>query len=181
VSRVDTADKLNFRQPGGGLLHVGSGKLLFQGTGTGSCGYFSLARVQVEGLMSLLRNRLVINLLISFMTPKSALLGRLLRSDMMVTRQLPFSASALVRRSLLGTWRAQKSLGITARLYSTARLQGLDASQLSITKTTTPKELVPPEELIFGHTFTDHMLSCEWTASQGTKLEIMVFTLLRPI
>ncbi|KAL8748596.1 MAG: hypothetical protein Q9184_007196 [Pyrenodesmia sp. 2 TL-2023] len=38
---------------------------------------------------------------------------------------------------------------------------------LSIIKTTTPKELVPPEELVFGRTFTDHMLSIEWTASEG--------------
>ncbi|KAI9819887.1 MAG: Mitochondrial branched-chain amino acid (BCAA) aminotransferase [Pycnora praestabilis] len=30
-----------------------------------------------------------------------------------------------------------------------------------MTKTTTPKELVPPEELVFGRTFT------EWTASEG--------------
>jgi branched-chain amino acid aminotransferase len=91
----------------------------------------------------------------------------------MATHQLAFTASALGRRSLLGACRAQKSLGLTARLYSTAKLQGLDASQLSIAKTTTPKELTPPEELIFGHAFTDHMLSCEWTASQGKALYLL--------
>jgi branched-chain amino acid aminotransferase len=91
----------------------------------------------------------------------------------MATRQLPFTASALARRSLLGAWRTQKSLGITPRLYSSAKLQGLDASQLSIMKTTTPKELRPPEELVFGHTFTDHMLSCEWTASRGKEFDLL--------
>ncbi|KAI9738901.1 MAG: hypothetical protein M1818_005214 [Claussenomyces sp. TS43310] len=53
------------------------------------------------------------------------------------------------------------------RFYSTARLSGLDESQLSITKTSTPKELTPPEQLVFGRQFTDHMLTAEWTASQG--------------
>ncbi|KAK4915806.1 hypothetical protein LTR28_013503 [Elasticomyces elasticus] len=47
------------------------------------------------------------------------------------------------------------------------RLQAIDPSQLSISKTTTPKDLVPNEELVFGRTFTDHMLSLEWTASEG--------------
>lgn len=36
-----------------------------------------------------------------------------------------------------------------------------------MTTTTTPKDLLPPEELVFGRTFTDHMLSIEWTASEG--------------
>ena len=63
------------------------------------------------------------------------------------------------------------------------KLQDIDPSKLSITKTTTPKQLVPPAELVFGRTFTgilfiltphftlltvtDHMLSLEWTASEG--------------
>ncbi len=89
--------------------------------------------------------------------------------DTMATRQLASSASVLARRSLLGAWRTPKQLGIIARLYSASKLHELDASQLSITRTSTPKELKPPEELVFGHNFTDHMLSCEWTASQGRK------------
>jgi branched-chain amino acid aminotransferase len=36
-----------------------------------------------------------------------------------------------------------------------------------VTKTTTPKPITPNEELIFGRTFTDHMLSLEWTAADG--------------
>lgn len=37
---------------------------------------------------------------------------------------------------------------------SIARLPGIDPSKLSITKSTTPKELLPPQELVFGRTFT---------------------------
>ncbi|EME87170.1 uncharacterized protein MYCFIDRAFT_53873 [Pseudocercospora fijiensis CIRAD86] len=47
------------------------------------------------------------------------------------------------------------------------RLSKVDAGALSITKTTTPKPITPNEELIFGRTFTDHMLSLEWTAADG--------------
>ncbi|KAI9839883.1 MAG: Mitochondrial branched-chain amino acid (BCAA) aminotransferase [Sarea resinae] len=60
------------------------------------------------------------------------------------------------------------------RLYSVqvdspaqSQLPGIDSSKLSIAKTTTPSELSPPEQLVFGRTFTDHMLSIEWTASEG--------------
>jgi branched-chain amino acid aminotransferase len=42
---------------------------------------------------------------------------------------------------------------------SIKKLPGLDSSKLSVTATITPKELVPPEELIFGRTFTGRALS----------------------
>ncbi|TKA81437.1 Branched-chain-amino-acid aminotransferase, mitochondrial [Cryomyces minteri] len=61
------------------------------------------------------------------------------------------------------TWTAR----FTALPKDIQQLQKIDPSKLSISKTTTPKELTPPEELVFGRTFTDHMLSLEWTASQG--------------
>lgn len=77
--------------------------------------------------------------------------------DMMLRRLLPRAVSA-------------------QRFYSTPSLAAIDASKLQITKSTTPKELTPPEDLVFGRSFTDHMLSCEWTASsgmfeQGTKVK----------
>lgn len=50
---------------------------------------------------------------------------------------------------------------------SDPRLSTIDASQLTITTTTTPKEITPHSELVFGRAFTDHMLSLEWTASDG--------------
>ncbi|EGW31246.1 branched chain amino acid aminotransferase [Spathaspora passalidarum NRRL Y-27907] len=43
----------------------------------------------------------------------------------------------------------------------------LDASKLTITKTTTPKELLPKEKLVFGKSFTDHILEVEWTKEKG--------------
>ncbi|RHZ73433.1 branched-chain-amino-acid transaminase bat2 [Aspergillus turcosus] len=48
-----------------------------------------------------------------------------------------------------------------------SQLAGLDPSKLTITKTTTPKELLPPKDLVFGKTFTDHMLCIEWSAANG--------------
>ena len=45
--------------------------------------------------------------------------------------------------------------------------QGLDASKLVFTKTTTPKQKLPNDELVFGKTFTDHMLEVEWTQADG--------------
>ncbi|KAF7162754.1 hypothetical protein CNMCM5623_007923 [Aspergillus felis] len=48
-----------------------------------------------------------------------------------------------------------------------SQLAGLDPSKLTITKTTTPKELQAPKDLVFGKSFTDHMLSIEWSAANG--------------
>lgn len=47
------------------------------------------------------------------------------------------------------------------------RLRAVDTSALTITKTTSPKPITPSEELIFGRSFTDHMMSLEWTATDG--------------
>lgn len=44
---------------------------------------------------------------------------------------------------------------------------GLDASKLEITKTSTPKTKLPNDQLVFGKSFTDHMLEVEWTAEDG--------------
>lgn len=86
----------------------------------------------------------------------------------------------------------QRNFSVTATAAS--KLAGLDPSKLTVTKTTTPKELKPPQELVFGKTFTgksatfplrclqaiqllictlfsflDHMLSIEWTAQDGWR------------
>ncbi|KAJ2158910.1 branched-chain-amino-acid transaminase bat2 [Coemansia sp. RSA 552] len=47
------------------------------------------------------------------------------------------------------------------------RLPGIQASQLQKTLAASPKPLVPNKDLIFGHTFTDHMLTIPWTAHDG--------------
>ncbi|CCC72203.1 hypothetical protein NCAS_0J02240 [Naumovozyma castellii] len=43
----------------------------------------------------------------------------------------------------------------------------LDASRLEITPVATPSKLRPNDELVFGKTFTDHMLTIEWTSTEG--------------
>ncbi|KAF3916192.1 hypothetical protein AA313_de0207137 [Arthrobotrys entomopaga] len=54
-----------------------------------------------------------------------------------------------------------------ARPYSAKGTQDIDPSALTIEKTTSPKPLLEAKDLIFGRTFTDHMLSVEWTAQDG--------------
>lgn len=79
-------------------------------------------------------------------------------------------------------WQRKFSASVTAA----SQLTALDASKLTVTTTTTPKELTPNKDLVFGKTFTgmntnsdlamriadldfilDHMLSIEWTATDG--------------
>jgi hypothetical protein len=46
-------------------------------------------------------------------------------------------------------------------------LRPLLVSNLERHLTENPRPLTPKEELIFGHTFSDHMLLAEWTAETG--------------
>lgn len=50
--------------------------------------------------------------------------------------------------------RSQRPYSIHADASVGTKIQDIDPTKLSITKTTTPKDLLPPEELIFGHSFT---------------------------
>ncbi|KIW10409.1 branched-chain amino acid aminotransferase [Exophiala spinifera] len=61
--------------------------------------------------------------------------------------------------------RRPEALALDDDLHS--KLPGIDPSKVEITNTITPKALVANQDLVFGRTFTDHMLSIEWTASQG--------------
>ncbi|CAL5874180.1 uncharacterized protein PFLUO_LOCUS8468 [Penicillium psychrofluorescens] len=72
----------------------------------------------------------------------------------------------IVPRQTLSTRLWQRSFTATAMAPS-QQLPDLDASKLTVTKTSTPKELQKPQDLVFGKTFTDHMLTVEWTASDG--------------
>lgn len=65
------------------------------------------------------------------------------------------------------TTTARNSAELRAPDSDDPRLSKIDTSQLEIKKTTTPKEITPMEELVFGRAFTDHMLSLEWTAKTG--------------
>ncbi|BFZ57628.1 branched-chain-amino-acid transaminase bat2 [Savitreella phatthalungensis] len=46
-------------------------------------------------------------------------------------------------------------------------LASLSSANLSVTPTDTPKPKQDKSKLVFGHTFTDHMLAVEWTAQEG--------------
>ncbi|BGP34074.1 branched-chain-amino-acid transaminase bat2 [Rhodotorula toruloides] len=43
----------------------------------------------------------------------------------------------------------------------------IDPSQLVIEKTTSPKTIPPASQLVFGRTFTDHMLCIPWNSQKG--------------
>lgn len=60
-----------------------------------------------------------------------------------------------------------RSLARHANRPSLLRPMLLDASKLQIEKTTTPKPKLPNDQLVFGKTFTDHMLEVEWTKENG--------------
>ena len=47
------------------------------------------------------------------------------------------------------------------------KLSSIDLGTLEISETSDPKDLTPSHQLVFGATFTDHMLSLEWTAKEG--------------
>ncbi|PKS11552.1 hypothetical protein jhhlp_003317 [Lomentospora prolificans] len=73
------------------------------------------------------------------------------------------SAALLAKRSPALSWQA-------SRLYSSAgptSFLPVDTSKLTIEKTQKPSALKKPEELVFGRTFTDHMLTIEWTKEGG--------------
>jgi len=52
------------------------------------------------------------------------------------------------------TWQASRTYSIKAEAASATQLHALDASKVTIQKSTTPKELLAPNELVFGRTFT---------------------------
>lgn len=56
-----------------------------------------------------------------------------------------------------------------SRNFGLARrsIASLDASKLKVTKKTPPSQPRPNDELVFGQTFTDHMLTIEWTKEKG--------------
>ncbi|KAJ3571349.1 hypothetical protein NP233_g3808 [Leucocoprinus birnbaumii] len=46
-------------------------------------------------------------------------------------------------------------------------LPDIDPSKLEIRRTTSPKSIPLSKDLVFGHTFTDHMLMVPWSAKSG--------------
>jgi len=54
-----------------------------------------------------------------------------------------------------------------ACVRSLSALPGIDPTNIRVTKTTTPREKVAKEKLVFGQTFTDHMLTVDWHQDRG--------------
>ena len=50
--------------------------------------------------------------------------------------------------------RTRRTYSIHADASVGTKIQDIDPTKLSITKTTNPKDLLPPEELIFGRNFS---------------------------
>lgn len=73
---------------------------------------------------------------------------------------------SLSQRCLLAQ-QSRRPYSIAAPDATDPKLRNIDLSKLQITKTSTPKEIMSNEDLVFGRFFTDHMLSLEWTASNG--------------
>ncbi|ORX57563.1 branched-chain amino acid aminotransferase II [Hesseltinella vesiculosa] len=65
-------------------------------------------------------------------------------------------SSRLLRRSFIAS----------AKRYNSS-IAGLDASKVKVTKSDILKPLVANKDLVFGHTFTDHMISADWNEKEG--------------
>ncbi|KAF8454676.1 aminotransferase [Kalaharituber pfeilii] len=72
----------------------------------------------------------------------------------------------VILREAIVEW-AAATMSASEILHVAKPLADLDPSKLQITKTISPKPLLKPEKLVFGRTFTDHMLTAEWTAADG--------------
>ncbi|PSR97396.1 aminotransferase [Coniella lustricola] len=62
---------------------------------------------------------------------------------------------------------ARRCYSIKPEAASTSIPQDVDASKLVVETTKAPSQRRPNEELIFGQTFTDHMLTIEWNKNTG--------------
>ncbi|EED23733.1 branched-chain amino acid aminotransferase, cytosolic [Talaromyces stipitatus ATCC 10500] len=86
--------------------------------------------------------------------------NQLMRNTLLRTSKTRYTASSLSS----SLWKRSYSI---KPISASTELPALDPSKLEITKTTTPKDLTPNSQLQFGKTFTDHMLTMEWTATDG--------------
>ncbi|ORX71977.1 branched-chain-amino-acid aminotransferase [Linderina pennispora] len=55
----------------------------------------------------------------------------------------------------------------TGKVASSSALPNIQSAAIQKTLTTEPKPLVAKEKLLFGHTFSDHMLTVDWTRKGG--------------
>jgi len=62
------------------------------------------------------------------------------------------NASLVTKR--VSPWRCRRCYSIQSQEEELTRLPDINPKLLAISKTTTPKQVVPPEQLVFGRTFT---------------------------
>ncbi|KAF8139930.1 aminotransferase [Boletus edulis] len=65
----------------------------------------------------------------------------------------------LASRSAIPAWRHFSATSTTH--------PDIEPSRLTVTRTTSPRQLPPSSKLLFGRTFSDHMLRIPWTESTG--------------
>lgn len=73
--------------------------------------------------------------------------------------------STISKRAVSSTLR--RAVPLYRTLASTTGGAPLDASKVKITKNPNPSKPLPNDKLVFGQTFTDHMLQIEWTQEKG--------------
>ncbi|PGH27104.1 branched-chain amino acid aminotransferase [Polytolypa hystricis UAMH7299] len=78
-----------------------------------------------------------------------------------------FSSRTQNNSFLRGAMRWQKDYSTKQFASRSDGLPGIDVSKLSITTNKNPKQLLPPNELVFGKNFTDHMLMVPWNIEDG--------------
>jgi len=71
------------------------------------------------------------------------------------------------RLSRLGPWQAARRYSIKPEAASASKPQEMDASKLVVSETQTPGVVEKPEDLVFGRSFTDHMVTIEWNKTDG--------------
>jgi branched-chain amino acid aminotransferase len=59
------------------------------------------------------------------------------------------------------------------RFYSTEKLPQIQSNLIQIQRTKSPKKLEANKDLVFGKSFTDHMLSVKWNASKGWQAPLI--------
>ncbi|KAI9223826.1 aminotransferase [Blastocladiella britannica] len=86
------------------------------------------------------------------------------------TSLLRLSRPAVGRTAPLASLRATMQL----RALSASTTPDLSAAKLKIQQTTAPKALTPNKDLLFGRTFSDHMLVVDWDAEKGWESPTIV-------
>jgi len=81
----------------------------------------------------------------------------------------PRNRKSFFTSAIVNTSKAINSSNMIPQMSSEPVTRPFTAKTLQIQETTKPKVKQAHNELVFGKTFTDHMLVCEWEAGEGWK------------